>query len=171
METGWREEGYMMSGATLVLWLFVMNLGIVFGAGIYEHRIVLSRWLTDPARAGVHWNAEAARTDDTGRRFWGLVTTIPLTLLTLANLYFGWHASGVIRGWWLVAAGLALADRVLTFSYFIPTMAGLMSASDSPESASIATRWAAFNYVRHALVLAAWIAALQTFALFQRPHE
>ena len=56
-------------------------------------------------------------------------------------------------------------------NFNIPTVVGLLSAPDSPESASIATRWAALNHVRHALVLAAWIAALQTFALFQRQHE
>jgi len=159
------------SGATFALWLFVINLGIAFGAGMYEQRIVVSRWLTDPARPGVHWNAEAARTDDTGRRFWAFVSTLPLTLLTLANLFFGWRASGAIRGWWLAAACLALADRVFTFSYFIPTMIGLFGAPDSPESASVANRWATLNHVRHAILLAAWIATLQTFALFQRQHD
>ncbi len=28
---------------TILLWLFVINLGIAFGAGLYEHRIVVSR--------------------------------------------------------------------------------------------------------------------------------
>jgi hypothetical protein len=39
----------MMSIA--LLWLFVINLGIAFGAGLYEHRIVVSRWIT----AGPHF--------------------------------------------------------------------------------------------------------------------
>jgi len=71
---------------SILLWLFVINLGIAFGAGLYEHRIVLPRWL-ESGDAGAHWNAEAARRDHTGRKFWGFVTTVPLTLLTLANLY------------------------------------------------------------------------------------
>jgi putative effector of murein hydrolase LrgA (UPF0299 family) len=94
------------------------------------------------------------------------VTTIPLTLLTLANLYAAWHSTGAVRAWWLAAAGLALADRALTFGYFIPAMVGLMNAADSPESAAIALRWAHLNYLRHALVLGAWLTALKTFALF-----
>jgi hypothetical protein len=31
---------------TIVLWLFVINLGIAFGAGLYESRIVVPSWLT-----------------------------------------------------------------------------------------------------------------------------
>jgi hypothetical protein len=55
--------------ASVLLWLFVINLGVAFGAGLYEHRIVLSRWITS-ADDGAHWHPEAARQDDTGRRFW-----------------------------------------------------------------------------------------------------
>src|SRR2546425_4415232 len=77
--------------AAALLWLFVINLGIAFGAGLYEHRIVVGRWLTSSRESGAHWNADAARRDDTGRRFWAFVTTVPLTLLTLANLFVAWH--------------------------------------------------------------------------------
>ena len=51
-----------------------------------------------------------------------------LTLLTLANLFYAWNASGGVRAWWLAAALAALADRLLTFAYFIPTMVRLMDA-------------------------------------------
>ena len=54
---------------TILLWLFVINLGIAFGAGLYEHRIVTPDWLYDD-RSRPHWNAAAARHDDTGLRFW-----------------------------------------------------------------------------------------------------
>jgi len=76
---------------TILLWLFVINLGIAFGAGLYEHRIVVSRWIRASSATGVQWDVAAARQDDTGRRFWGFVTTGPLTLLTLANVVVAWH--------------------------------------------------------------------------------
>jgi hypothetical protein len=160
-----------LSRSTIALWLFVINLGIAFGAGLYEHRIVVSRWITFSAEGGRHWNAEAARQDDTGRRFWAFVSTIPLTLLTLANLFLAWRSAEAVRGWWLAAAVAALAERVFTFSYFIPTMVGLMRAPDSPESAATATRWANLNYLRHAIVLVAWLAALKAFAVFHQQHQ
>jgi hypothetical protein len=154
--------------ATILLWLFVMNLGVAFGAGLYEHRIVIPRWIVSSPESGSHWLAEAVRQDDTGLRFWAFVTTGPLTLLTLANLFAAWRAVAPVRAWWLAAALLALADRLFTFFYFIPTMVGLMGAADSPESVAVATRWSTLNYLRHAFVLAAWLASLKAFGLL---HE
>jgi hypothetical protein len=148
----------------LFLWLFVINLGVAFGAGLYEARIVFPRWLA-MSDSGRRWNADAVRQDDTGRRFWAFVTTIPLTLLTIVNALGAWNATGDLRKWWLAAAGFAVADRLVTFGYFIPTMIALMRAPDDEDSIRRAGRWERLNYLRHALGLAAWLAALQTFAL------
>ena len=156
--------------STALLWLFVINLGIAFGAGLYEHRIVTPDWIADHGPRA-RWNAEAARHDDTGLRFWAYVTTGPLTLLTLANLAAAWKASSPAREWWLTAASLVLADRILTFFYFIPTMVGLMNAPDSPASAAVATRWMSLNYLRHVLVFSGWLAALKAFALRYQAHR
>jgi hypothetical protein len=145
---------------TILLWLFIINLGIAFGAGVYEHRIVVPDWLPQ----GAHWNAEAARQDDTGRRFWAYVTTVPLTLLTLVNLIAARRTAGRVRLWWTVSAVAALADRVWTFSYFIPVMVGLLSAPDTAESVETARQWWALNYVRLAVLLAALLAAMAAFA-------
>jgi hypothetical protein len=150
--------------STILLWLFVINLGIAFGAGLYEHRIVVPNWLSH-GKDGAHWNAGTARHDNTGLRFWAFVTTGPLTLLTLANLLAARYQPGAARGWWLGAALLALADRGLTFAYFVPTMIRLMRAVDSPASVNTATRWTSLNYARHVLVLGGWLAALKAFAL------
>ncbi|AKQ65923.1 hypothetical protein A176_002835 [Myxococcus hansupus] len=147
--------------AAIVLWLFVINLGIAFGAGLYEHRISLPRWLDI---AGGHWSAEAARQDDVGLRFWAFVSTGPMTLLTLASLYFATQASGPVRTWWLAAVAAALVDRLLTFSYFIPTMFGLMQAPDTAASVDTAITWGRMNHVRHVLVAGAWFAALQALS-------
>jgi H+/Cl- antiporter ClcA len=62
----------------ILLWLFVINLGIVSGAGLYEARIVVPLWARAPP--------ESLRSPDSGRKFWAFVSTIPLTLLSLANL-------------------------------------------------------------------------------------
>ena len=149
----------------ILLWLFVINLGVAFGAGVYESRIVFNNWLTSSPDSALHWNAEAAQRDNTGLRFWAFITTGPLTVLTLANLIAAWRAAGMLRSWWLTAAMAALADRVFTFFYFIPTMVGLMQTPDSAESVATAMRWENLNYLRHALVLTAWLAGLKAFSL------
>src|SRR5262245_48540649 len=116
--------------STALLWLLVLNLGVAFGAGLYEHRIVVPDWLRSD-EVGRHWNAAAARHDNTGLRFGAFATTGPLTLLAVANLIAAWTSSGAVRGWWLGASLLVLIDRAFTFSYFIPTMIGLMNAGDT----------------------------------------
>ena len=157
----------------ILLWLFVINLGIALGAGLYEGRIVVTDWLTVSADGVAHWNAEAARQDDTGRRFWAFVTTGPLTLLTILNLIAARRATGALRRWWLAAGAAALVDRVSTFAYFITTMVWLMRQPDTPAAAAAATVWADLNYVRLAVLAAAWICALKAFALLHQnrnPH-
>jgi hypothetical protein len=47
-------------------------------------------------------------------------------------------------------------------------MIGLMTAPDTAESVATATRWSDLNNLRHVLVLAAWLLALQTFAMASR---
>jgi len=136
------------SFGSALLWLFVINLGVACGAGLYEHRVVVPRWIDTAAKPRAHWNGEAARHDDTGRRFWVFVTTVPLTLLTIANVFAAWQASGPLRVWWLAAAVAASADRLFTFSYFIPTMVRLMGAGDSVEVAATAIQWSSLNYLR-----------------------
>jgi hypothetical protein len=167
-----REGNSIMYGpiAKGLLWLFVIFLGITFGAGIYEERITVPRWLSSSEGSGRHWNADAARRDDTGRRFWAFVTTLPLSLLTLASLIIAWRAPGPLRGWWLASAVFALGDRILTFSYFIPTMIRLMRAADSAESVAKAGQWANLNYVRLTIALAAWLAGLKAFSLLYQNH-
>jgi hypothetical protein len=152
-----------------LLWLFVINLGIALGAGLYESRIVVPQWISDSSEAGYRWNPEAARQSNTGVRFWVYVTTVPLTLLTLANLFVAWRWSrGELRTWWLGAGFGAVADKLFTFGYFIPVMVRLMSDETIPQMEAVATalQWARLDWVRHAIDLMAWLAALRAFAIF-----
>lgn len=148
-----------------VLWLFVLNLGIVFGAGLYETRIAVPRWLRGSPATGYRWDAAAARADDVGLRFWAFVSTMPLTLLTLASLALSWTEPepGPARALWLGAALVALCERAMTFGYFIPTMVGLMGegGADDPGAARRARRWVRLGLLRHAATLCAWLLALQ----------
>jgi hypothetical protein len=114
-------------------------------------------------------DAEAMRRTDPGRRFWAFVTTLPLTLLTVASLAVAWRAQGPLRDWWLGAALITLVERIATFAYFIPTAAKLMRADTLPEStaAAMAARWARLDRLRGALGLAGWLAALKALSLLR----
>lgn len=138
--------------ATLLLWLFVINLGTAFGAGVYEARVVVPAWKDLPRQS---W-------PNTGVEFWAYVTTVPLTLLMLANAVAAWLDDGPARPWWLAAAAIAFVERIATFTYFIPTMlrlAGSPGLSDGEVRDGL-SRWLAVNHGRNLLVLASWMAVL-----------
>jgi hypothetical protein len=141
----------------IVLWLFVINLGIAFGAGIYEARVVIPQWASIPPRAWLN----------TGLMFWVYVTTVPLTLLTIVNLIAAWLTQGPRRGWYLAAVCIVLVERAATFSYFIPTMVRLMGTEGGADAAVKAalSQWLLMNHGRHIFTLAGWLAALKAFSL------
>lgn len=151
----------------LLLWLFVINHGIAFGAGLYEQRIILPQWFNRSSESGIRVNAAAMRNTDTGRRFWAFVTTVPLTLLALANLPVAWRAREPRHEWWLGAVLITLAERIATFAYFIPTALRLMRAEALPSArvAAMASQWMALNHVRAVLGLMGWLAALRALSL------
>jgi hypothetical protein len=157
-----------MSTARVVLFLFVINLGIAFGAGLYESVIVLPGWLRADTNGTVHWNSAAAVEDNPGLRFWIFASTIPLTLLAGTNLWIALRrCEGSLRNWWMTGAVLALLDRMMTILYFIPVMIGLMGSADTPDAAASAQRWISLNSIRHLLVFGAWMAAFRTWTLAQ----
>jgi Domain of unknown function (DUF1772) len=148
----------------ILLWLFVINHGIAFGAGLYEQRIVLPQWFSR-SESGIRVDSAAMRSTDTGRRFWPFVTTGPLTLLTLANLVVAWQSQGPRHDWWLGVAVVTLVERIGTFSYLIPTALRLMGAEGPANVEAVASRWMALNHVRAALALIGWLAALRALSV------
>jgi Domain of unknown function (DUF1772) len=153
----------------ILLWLFVMNLGIAYGAGLYEKRIVLPQWFSKSEESEFRVNSDAMSQTNTGLRFWAYVTTVPLTLITLANLVVALQSQNPRHDWWLAAVVITLFERIGTFAFFIPTAIKLMNAETLPTStvSTMVSRWVKLNYVRDALTLIGWLAALKTFSLPQ----
>lgn len=152
--------------STLLLFLFTLNLGTAFGAGIYELKLIVPQWFIKLNGSAYTVNTEAMRGLDSGRNFWAFVTTVPLTLLTLVNLILAWQSSQQNQPWWLAAAGLTLIERLGTFCFFIPTAIRLQQADKlSPSHTTrLVKLWISSNYVRNALTLIGWIIALIALA-------
>lgn len=143
----------------ILLWLFIINIGTAFGAGIYEARIVVPEWVRSPLT--YQW-------PNTGLHFWAFVTTIPLTLLTIANLIILWQTQGASRNWWLGAVIIIIIERISTFTYFIPRNIKIQKLAKSlsePQIKIMVKQWSTLNYFRNALSLLGWLAALQAFFL------
>lgn len=150
----------------LLLWLFIINLGIAYGAGLYEGRIVVPLWFIK-SPAGYQVDHKAMGQIESGRKFWGFVTTVPLTLLTLANLYAAWQSAGPGHGWWLGAGFVALVERISTFSFFIPAALRLQRDKSlaTAETDALVTRWVKANTVRNLATLVAWLMTLKALVL------
>ena len=157
----------------IVLGLFVINLGIACGAGLYETLITLPIWFSGNAAKGWHINTEIMIKMDVGRRFWGFVTTMPLTLLTIASLVLVFRLQGQVHDWWLAATLIVFTERLVTFFYFIPTAIKMAKSHtfDEEKASKMAAQWKNMNRVRLTLNLAGWLAALGAFyATAAQPH-
>ena len=117
------------------------------------------RWASAPSAS--------LRSPDSGRRFWAFVTTIPLTLLTLASLVAALQSEGPRGAWWLTAVLIVLVERGATFGYFIPTLLRLQRGSATSETVvhDAVARWMRLNYLRSLITLLAWLAALNVLSM------
>ena len=150
----------------ILLLLFIIYLGSAFGAGVYEATIVIPQWTAVPAGAGIHWNAEAARRTDPEHKFWSFLTTVPLTLLTVASFVGAWYSVSPRRELWLGAAVVVLIERMATFLYFTPTMGKLQNEAIRRSTVdTTVSRWISLHHVRSGVYLAAWVMALQAWAM------
>lgn len=140
---------------TWCLWLLVINLGIAFGAGLYEARVVVPGWMSLPVES---W-------PNTGLLFWVYVTTIPLTLLAIINAMALFKDTHPRRRWWRNAVIVLAFERIATFSYFIPGMIVMMNG-EAPrnEIEAALSQWLLLNHGRHLLTFSAWLLALKALS-------
>lgn len=151
-----------MTIAEILLWLFVINLGIAFGAGLYEQSIIRFTRLDSHVR--VNGDAQYRR----GPKILGLRhdrSAYPcLRWQVLSSL--GQREVRDKRGS-SPQRSSTLVERVATFAYFIPAALKLMRAETLPaaNAEAMASRWKGLNHVRSALALVGWLAALKALSL------
>jgi hypothetical protein len=142
-----------------------MFLGIALGAGIYEARVVIPLWFFR-SKGIYRINSENLLSIDSGRKFWGFITTVPLTLLTILNIILATRSTGDIHVWWLTAALITLLERLMTFLFFIPTIIKLQKGNLSEEvTGRKIFLWIRMNYLRNILTLVAWILAMHAIMI------
>jgi len=156
-----------MSTTELLLTAYVINLGIALGAGLYETRIVLPLWFRRRDNGDYGVDFEAMRNIDTGRKFWGFVTTMPLTLLTIANLVLAFRSTAPLHDWWVAATAIVVVERLGTFCFFIPTAIRLQKGDNLPGSkiSNMVSLWVGANYLRNGLTLVAMALLLKAMLL------
>lgn len=158
----------MRTFRTVILWLFVIGLGIDLGAGIYEARIVVPLWAGGVPATLAAGNPFARVAIDAGMRFWAYVTS-SVAILAVLTVIAGAFARPPQRVWQIVAAVLELAAVAMTLFYFRPTLIRLFMGHGAGLSAPVITaivhQWVVLSRVRIALTAVAWCAALNALRL------
>ena len=151
----------MQTLAPALIWLLVIFLGITVGAGLYEARVVVPIWATTPPDTWIN----------TGTAFWAFISTGPLTLIVLVSLIAVWWFDGPAHNWWLAALCVVIVERIVTFTYVIPTMIWLQQQGGmSSEVSSTLATWSLVNHGRHVLTFAAWLLSLKALSLLSTPR-
>lgn len=147
-----------MSLTAIALWALVIALGVQTGAGIFETRVLVPLWSDDPPASVAAYFAQPLR-PDSGRRLWIFLSPVT-TVIAVVNLILAFMSTGPRRGWWIAGAAGGVVVLIATFAYFVPV---LLSLPRDGARAKVRT-WVYLNYVRAAVLIAAWIASLHAFS-------
>ncbi len=161
-----------VSGSQVLLWLFVIALGITMGGGIYEARVIMPLWGAAPPHSVIayyqHNVANPKFAPDQGGNFWIIVTPLT-TLLAMAVLISAYWTRGVHRKWRIAAAALAITVHVFTFTWFVPNIIrlsdGHVLTMRPDELSSLANLWINLNWIRATLLMIAWLVAMRAMTI------
>ena len=149
----------------LVLFILFIQLGM--GGGLYEFLVVYPNWTKDvkpDTLVTKLWDSGQA---NAGRRFWPLISPA-LTLLSIINIVLAWQNTGPAQAVWMTAALIVFTNRIITFSYFIPTMVRKFEHPEKIETQQLQKAvqlWSTLSPIRILVELAAWGFALWALVL------
>ena len=158
--------------AQIILWLFIISLGIEVGAGLYEIFVIVPLWAGSAPESVIafyrHNAANPSLAINAGFRFWIFASPL-LMLLSVAVMLSGRRTNPAHRRWRLAAGGLVFLIMCTTFGWFVPNILTLQSEkvlTMNPETiTSIAFWWSHLNWLRAFLAIVAWIFALRSLSL------
>jgi len=158
-----------MNFTEIILICTIINNGIALGAGLYEARMVTPLWFNKQHNGHYTVNFGNMQSIDSGRKFWGFVTTGPLTLLMITNVVLAFQSQQPLHNWWVIAAIILLAERLATFTFFIPTAIKLQKAKGLPpvKTSMLVIWWMRLNYVRNGLTFAALLVFIKALLIQQ----
>ena len=158
--------------AQIILWLFIISLGIEIGAGLYEIFVIVPLWANSAPDSVIAFYRHNIATPNlvinAGGRFWMFASPL-LTLLSIAVLLSGRLTNPEHRRWRMAAGGLVFLIMCGTFGWFVPNILTLQSEkvlTMNPETVkSIAFWWSHLNWLRAFLAIVAWLFALRALGI------
>lgn len=130
--------------------LLLLTIALSLGGGLYEVLVIYPNWKHNVHPQTLRAKLESSGQMNAGRRFWPIVSPAQ-GLLSILNIFLAWNYSGPAHGYWLAAAIVVFASRIITFSYFIPEMIRKIMQPEQfevPRLQAIVSRWTALSPLR-----------------------
>lgn len=156
----------------VILWLFVILLGIQLGAGLYEIRVITPLVTYSPPESVIRFFSMSKTHPElaiqAGRFFWKY-TSQPMGPLAIATLLIGIRSRGPQRIWMLIPAITVILVFAATYLFFVPTLRQLANSQQlglSPEQVMAKLNlWHVLNWFRLGFIAFAFIAGLRALSL------
>ena len=155
----------MTNIAFLVLFILFIQFGM--GGGLYEFLVIYPNWTKDARPENLVKKLRESGQANANRRFWPLVSPA-LTLLSIINMALAWKNPGPAHTVWMTASLIVFTNRVITFSWFIPTMLRKFEHPekiDAQQLQKTVRLWSRLSPVRILVELSAWAFALWALVL------
>ena len=146
----------------IFLVLFILFIQFGMGGGLYESLVIYPRWKKDVRPDNLAQKLRDSGQMTASRRFWPFVSPA-LSLLSIINIVLAWKNTGPAHTIWLTASLIIFINRIITFSYFIPTMLRKFEHPEKMEAAQLSKAvqvWTSLSPIRILIELSAWGLAL-----------
>lgn len=152
-----------------LLFAFTALMAIQLGAGAFVTAVIFPLWTASP-EAAIGWTANTPYYVNEGVFF--MIADPLLFLLAIVTLIAGWRAAPPLRLWLRIAAISYILIFIVTLAYFVPVQDMMKGEAGTKvataELSSMLQRFVALNYIREAIGLLVFGAALHTLGLSYR---
>jgi len=151
----------------IALALLILFIQLGMGGGLYESLVIYPRWKNDATPGNLAQKLKDSGQATANRRFWPLVSPLQ-ALLAILNLVLAWQYTGNAHAAWLTAALIIVANRVITFTYFVPTMVRKFEHPEKLDAARLkkaVSLWTSLSPFRVGVEFVAWVTAMYAFVL------
>jgi hypothetical protein len=146
----------------IFLVLFILFIQFGMGGGLYESLVIYPRWKKDVRQETLAQKLQDSGQATANRRFWPFISPV-LSLLSIINIVLAWQNTGPARTIWLTASLIIFINRIITFSYFVPTMIRKFEHPEKTEAGQLRRSvqvWTFLSPLRILIELSAWCLAL-----------
>jgi hypothetical protein len=165
LPSSWHPHRFLRA----LLFAFAALTGIEMGAGAFVTSVIFPLWTASP-QAAIGWTTSTPYYVEEGVFF--IIASPLLFLLSIVTLVAGWRAIPPLRLWLRIATIAYILVFIMTLAYFVPLQDMVKGEAGTKipaaELSSMLRRFVTFNYIRQAIGLLTFGAALHALGLSYR---